>query len=455
MYRYPNQEHYLNSLERAQYMSSPGGHEGGPVYYLDQPVTLPGGQKMFVTKSRKDKVRRAVPFDASKRASKNQKKYHGAVMHHEDPNKVYYITQSDLDHMHPYGKGDASQKAMMDKYKEKNKGKIRKGKPKGQQQQQNGGKKGKKQRPAITTDPFGVYKASGVFLKELGNARKKFEADKSKEHFPDISKSPFNTASLMTGLVKFVKAFHNGDGIFKNKSDKQVLGETVQDLANYPNSNRFTQMINETTDELKFKAASKVFSALRKNIASAIRGAQRFQSSEQRRSDLMDKIKKVAQVSGSDLREVVDAAAVKIMREGDANMVADKQVLSRVAPVIVQKAMAGKDPKEITWTNVSQIVAKSDHTALFQLMQKQEALFKKAVKSAANRERVAEIVAKKKSELPGAPRTVSVTLPRKLPAMIRPMEPPSVLPGPRSTVPGTLVPPVAAEFDDDIVSMRH
>lgn len=373
MYRYPNQEHYLNSLQRGA--------------MLDQHVVGPEGQQLFVTK--RGGVRRAVKYDPNRPKNPKQKVYTGAVV--DEHNHIWYVNQGET------GKIVHASAEHAKKYKAKIAKKVQgtqhqQGKPKGQ------GKGKQKHEPKdkkieVKTTPYNVLDKTKNIIEHLRKLQKAAAAENSKTEFvtaDKMKKGPYNFDALQSALQKFAHDYNASDKFFKGRNPAMLMGESVTEMG--------TKSIEHIIDEAEghgesvsdqYKHLIHAFQKLQGNILGTVRGTMHYKSRMAKMASLADSVRKEAHVTGESLEDAVDNVTRKIIARGkddtsvedvDFDMKLDPQVLLRVGTELVKSLFSNLEGGESdNWVNFVALAGKRHK--LIKFVMKHEAVFKKAVKS--------------------------------------------------------------------------
>jgi len=444
MYKYPNRDHYLNSLGKASdvgrsnrrvRLDAYAGHEQyypqsqylgqqfyQPGQHLDQPVEVVGNPNpFFLTKSKKDGIRRVVPYNPNLPQKPNQKSYHGPVL---GPNgKVWYVSDKNKGMVRPaynqaentmvvnYGQKIAKANARPQAGPKPHPypGQAHANRPAQGRQGRQGkpGKPGKPQKPRplpITKSPYGVLEGTNKLIEALVALKKKASVPGSNVKDPEkFDGAPYYFDTLQKGLQNFVRDFHNKASFFKDRNPDAKLGQTIEHIAESGDGMLFyADGWHDLTTEKKIQYSISVLAKLRKNIIAAIRGKDKFRSAVDRRKAAIENIAKAARVDGvegKDSKEamirVVKEAAEKVIDDGELHMVWSPDVSKRIPVQIVLMMMEEHGlERDASWTTFSAHAAGMHKPELWKTIMKHEAVFKKAVKKAAhimyNRAKAAE-----------------------------------------------------------------
>lgn len=380
MYRYPNQEHYLNSLQRGA--------------MLDQHVVTQDNQQLFVTKRKG--VRQAVPFNAKIPKKPNQKVYTGAVKGPDG--KIWFVDQGNTGFIHPaytQRQHEAGQRYLAQIGGGHAGAKHPPGKPKAGQAHAKPGQahEGKKHKPEIKNSPYKVLEKTKAILEHLRNHLKSAQVPESKVKSVTaeaLKRGPYNFDALHAGLQKFVDDFEHSRNVFTGRNPAAVLGKTLTDVAS-----EGLEQVYAMPDFENMKAADiskdmiKTFSKLAKNIEGALRGVQTYKDNAKKKAKLVESVKWEARVDGETLEEVVENATDTIIRNGrddtaaevDHGMKLKGEVLLRVAVKLVQNLFTHLQEGEgENWSSFVRLAAARPKLLKFVL--KHEVAFKKAVDTA-------------------------------------------------------------------------
>lgn len=421
MPRYPNTEHYMNSLARN---SAPPRQRARPREplgeRLEQPVVMPDGTKLFVKK--RGGMRYAVPIDPNKPVRPNAPVYHGAVVQDFPGHrgKVMFVHQSQTDMMRPPNGQQEIQQAKQYKQKYKarraNQGQNGMYQPGAQYRQvpimQNGRvvgtkvqvrkggmanpamqtRKGKKGKRAIKTDPGGLVRGLGELLKKLV-AYKKQMAQNAGFHKPgSLMGMPFMFENLWGPLKKFREDFDGKQGTFQGRSDRIVMGKVLQEVTEKSSaqeaSDEYLCSIDpEGRDEAgMMKEILQNVGKLRSNVVGAIRFHENLQALHQRQEEMRAKVVAAfpsMEDKTGDYNEVLDHAAnhliVMLSVPENANHTFPKGVLPPVLKSVVEIVQQGMPNSNLNWTNFSQKVATRWPESVWKFVVSHEKMFKDAI----------------------------------------------------------------------------
>lgn len=421
MPRYPNTEHFMNSLARN---SAPPRQRARPREplgeRLDQPVVMPDGTMLFVKK--RGGMRYAVPMNPNKPARPNAPVYHGAVVQDFPGHrgKVMFVHQGQTDQMRPPSGQQEIQQAKQ--YKQKYKAKRANQGPNGMHQPgaqfrqvpimqngkmvgwktqvRNGGmanatvqtRKGKKGKRAIKNDPGGLVRGLGELLKKLVMYKKQMAQNPGFHKPSSLMGMPYMFENLWGPLKKFREDFDGKQGTFLDRADRIVMGKVLQEVTEKGSaqeaSDEYLCLIDpEGKDEAgMMKELLQNVGKLRSNVVGAIRFHENLQALHKRQEEMRDKIlgafPSMEDKTGN-YNEVVDNAANHLIEmlsiPENANHAFPKGVLPPVLKSVVEIVQKGMQDLNLNWTNFSQKVAARFPPSVWKFVVSHEKMFKDAI----------------------------------------------------------------------------
>lgn len=456
MYRYPNGQHYINSLYKAngggappqQRARRPLSAQAGPrqpvaqprqpyqlraqssqpyqpTARLSQPVMINGDRRKtyFLTKSRSDGLRRLVTYKNNIQQKPNQKQWHGAVIGPDGdvwyvPDKHKNMVRKPTNEAEQIAVNNYTAKVQKKKGQQQNQNRTNAAQPKAAPHPQK--KHNPPRPPAIVDSPYQVLQATRAIIKGVQAMKADASKPNSAMKFPNkLSGSPHHLEALQEGLKKFVADFDNSENSFHGRDPKQILGHTLREVAEHGDIHLFADdHAHEKTTAENFTTLVKELKKLESNIKSAMTCAKKF---KERVAKSREDAKKIAEAAGyeppgedaskEEIKELKRKAANKLIQEGEASVKWCKEVSQKLPLQVVLNFHEIKmENVELNWTNFSSTVAKEGFDALYKLITKHEAVFKDAVKSAkavlyhrvVAAKKIAEKEEKKGSPLPSA-----------------------------------------------------